>query len=124
MDLGQLIVNYREEHNMSLRAFARAAGVSATYISTLERGRNARGSAPVPSVDTYRAIASAMGIDVDTLIRMVDDRIDINDDDLMEELQMLRDNPETRTLLHSSKGLTREQLAAVTALMKQMRGND
>ena len=78
MQLGELIVKYRKDHDMSLRAFSRAAGLSATYVSMLEKGMNGRGSVPTPSIDTYRAVATAMGMSVDELVRTVDDKIDMS----------------------------------------------
>ena len=46
------------------------------------------------------------------------------DEDLLEfeeELQIMRDDPATRALLKSGRGLTKEQINAVTLIMKQMR---
>lgn len=46
------------------------------------------------------------------------------DEDLLEfeeELQIMRDDPATRALLKSGRGLTKEQVDAVTLIMKQMR---
>ena len=46
------------------------------------------------------------------------------DEDLLEfeeELQIMRDDPATRALLKSGRGLTKEQIDAVTLIMKQMR---
>lgn len=42
-------------------------------------------------------------------------------DDLAEELQILRDSPKSRAVLKSTKGLTEEQLDAVEALIHQLR---
>lgn len=78
MKLGELIKTYRKEHGLSMRAFARASHLSVTYISMIENDLNGRGKRPVPSVDTYRCIARAMGMDVEQLIRMVDDKIDLS----------------------------------------------
>ena len=46
------------------------------------------------------------------------------DEDLLEfeeELQIMRDDPATRALLKSGRGLAKEQINAVTLIMKQMR---
>ena len=77
MTLGEIIAKYRKEHDMSMRAFARAAGLSVTYISSLENGVTQRGNKPAPSLETYKAIAKAMGMDIDTLLRAIDDDIKI-----------------------------------------------
>ena len=77
MTLGDIIKKYREEHEMSMRAFGRASGLSVTYISSLENGVTQRGNKPTPSLETYRAVAKAMAIDIDQLLRAIDDDIKI-----------------------------------------------
>lgn len=42
-------------------------------------------------------------------------------DDLAEEMQILRDSPKSRSVLRSTKGMTEEQLDAVETLIKQLR---
>ena len=46
------------------------------------------------------------------------------DDDLAEYLTDLRDRPETRALLEASRGMTKEQVEAMAAFAKKLRGND
>lgn len=75
MKLGECINNYLNEHEMSMRKFATLAGVSHAYISYLINGKTSKGDVPVPTINVYRGIAKAMGIDVNTLISMVDDEI-------------------------------------------------
>lgn len=75
MTLGALINQFMNEHNVSMRRFAQMAGVSHSYISYLVNGSKPNGEPLVPSIDKYRAIAKAMGIDVNDLIAMVDDDI-------------------------------------------------
>ena len=75
MTLGEFIKDYIGEHDLSLRAFARLTGLSVTYISYLIKGETQRGVAPVPSIDTYKVCAKAMGLETDELVRLVDDDI-------------------------------------------------
>lgn len=75
MTLGECINNYINEHDLSMRKFATLSGVSHAYISNIVNEKTSRGNAPVPSIDVYRGVAKAMGIDVETLISMVDDKI-------------------------------------------------
>lgn len=110
MSLGSIIKQYREEHDLSLRAFGKLCNLSATYLSAIESGVTQRGNKPAPSIDTYRSIAAAMGVDIDTLIRAADDNIKLNntqakkptvkDDELseydMEIMELLRLVPEER----------------------------
>ena len=44
-------------------------------------------------------------------------------DDLYEELQILRDNPDTRTVLKGMKGMTPEQIQAMGAFIASLKGN-
>lgn len=78
MTLGDAIKTYREEHGISLRAFARLTGLSPTYISYLEKGQTQRGNKPIASIETYRVVAKAMGKDIDEFIREVDDVVSVN----------------------------------------------
>lgn len=75
MTLGECINNYMNEHDLSMRKFAALSGVSHAYISNIVNRKTSRGNDPVPSIDVYRGVAKAMGIDVETLISMVDDKI-------------------------------------------------
>lgn len=75
MTLGECINNYINAHNLSMRKFASLSGVSHAYISNIVNGKTSRGNNPVPSINVYRGVAKAMGIDVNTLISLVDDEI-------------------------------------------------
>lgn len=75
MTLGECINNYINEHDLSMRKFSALAGVSHAYISNIVNGKTSRGNNPVPSIAVYRGVAKAMGMDVNTLISLVDDEI-------------------------------------------------
>lgn len=78
MTLGECIKQYRDAHGISQRKFAQMTGLTNTYISFLERNQNAKGDAPIPSIETYKVVASAMGITVDKLVAMVEDKVVVN----------------------------------------------
>lgn len=78
MNLGDVIFQYRSQHQMSMDKFSEISGISKAYISMLEKNKTQRGDEPSPSIDTYRNVARAIGMDVDELIRMVDGKIAIN----------------------------------------------
>lgn len=44
MKLGEVIQNYINEHDMSLRAFSRLSGVTATNLSYIINGKTPRGN--------------------------------------------------------------------------------
>lgn len=74
MFLGEIIKKYRFEHSLSLQSFADKCGLSKGYIAMLERNVNSKtGESITPSLETFIKVSSAMGIDIDTLIRMVDE---------------------------------------------------
>ena len=75
MRLGEVIKNYLEEHDMSLRSFAKKADITPTNLSYIVNGRTPRGNAQAPTITTYQKIAKAMGITTDELVGMVDDKI-------------------------------------------------
>lgn len=79
MTLGDIIAEYRKTHGLSMAKFAERSGISKGYISMLERNKTHRGEEPSPSVDVYRLVAAAIGVDVDDLVRMVDGKITISD---------------------------------------------
>ena len=74
MTLGEVIKKYREENDISQREFARKTGLSNSYISQLEMNMNSKNGQPIkPQLETYKAVADAMGITIDALFCMVDD---------------------------------------------------
>lgn len=75
MTLGEYVKAYREMHGWSQREFAKNSGLSNTYISNLEKGRNSNGSEATPSFETYQAIARATGCTAKDLIDLLDDTV-------------------------------------------------
>lgn len=74
MFLGEVIKKYREQNNLSLRAFASKCGLSYTYISMLEKNTDYRTGKPIaPTLDSVKYIATAMNIPIDDLLKMLDD---------------------------------------------------
>lgn len=80
MRLGEIISQYREEHNMSMEAFGEKAGMTKAYVSMLENGNKSRGGYPSPSVRKVRNAASAMNMDINALWELLDDNISLDDD--------------------------------------------
>ena len=75
MYIGDIIRQYRDEHHISLRAFAeKCNGISHGYLATLESGKNSNTGKPsTPSIDKLEAIAHGMDITVDNLFAMMND---------------------------------------------------
>ena len=75
MTLGDIIAEFREQHQISMDAFAEMSGISKGYISMLERNKTHRGEEPSPSYEMYKNVAKTINLDVDELIRMVEGKI-------------------------------------------------
>jgi transcriptional regulator with XRE-family HTH domain len=67
MTFGEHIRTWREERGVGLRQFAKAVGVSPTFISKMERG-----TGPLPGKATIRKMAVFFGKDPDELLAMAD----------------------------------------------------
>lgn len=73
MILGDLIRQYRAEHNMNMQDFADKCDLSKAYISILERNINPKsGKPPVPTLETIQAVGQVIGIPFNDLIAMLD----------------------------------------------------
>lgn len=60
--LGELIKEYRNKNNLTLREFANICGLSHSYINLLEKGVDSRSNKPVePTLDTIEKVSKAMG---------------------------------------------------------------
>ena len=76
MFLGEVIRNYRLENHLTLADFSSRSGLSIPYVSQLEHNRNPKTNEEiVPSWNTFSKVASAMGIDMDDLLQLVDENL-------------------------------------------------
>ena len=116
MFLGEIIKKYRLEHSLSLQSFADKCGLSKGYIAMLERNVNSKtGESITPSLETFIKVGSAMGTDIDTLIRMVDENqpvyIGTN----------YSSEPTTIAAHHNDEDWTDEELAEIEAFKKYIK---
>ena len=73
MTISELVEQYRVEHFMSQRDFAKKCCVSNAIISFLERGTRENGKPYLPKFDTIKKIARGMGLSPEELISRCDD---------------------------------------------------
>lgn len=74
MTLGEIIIRYRQEHDLSQRQFALQCGLSNGYISMLEEGRNRKTGKPItPSIPKLKLVASGMGMTLHELFSKAED---------------------------------------------------
>lgn len=117
MTLGEMVRQYREEHNLSQREFARRCSLSNAAISFIENGVRPDGQPVVPKYETLHRIARGMGTSTEVLISKCDDfRIDISEDDspllkgFIEELKEKdRLTDDEQLLLEIFRSMTDEQ---------------
>lgn len=73
MTLGDLVKEYREKHNISMKDFSETCNLSKGYISMLENNTNPRNNKPIaPTLPTIKKISLAMNMDMDSVLRMLD----------------------------------------------------
>lgn len=78
MLLGEIIKKYRTEHQMSLQDFADLIGTSRSYIYMLEKNINPSTQKPIsPSIETLKSLAKAMNMDLDYLLKQLNDEQNI-----------------------------------------------
>lgn len=76
MTLGDIVMEYREKNNVSIGHFAKKAGLSKSYVFTLEAGRNpTTGKEIRPTLETALACCKAMEMDIMTFLRKLDPRL-------------------------------------------------
>ena len=78
MTLGNIISEFRALNDLTMDDFSKRSGISKSYISMLEKNKDYRGNAITPSIETIDKVATAIGIDVDTLVSKIDQNIVIN----------------------------------------------
>ena len=95
MKLTDIIKNYIEEHNYSLRYFADRCGISTAQMSLMSRGINSQGEKSIPRPEMLEKLAIGMGISYRELISVMDDNalvvVSEDGDDLAPRKQALID---------------------------------
>ena len=94
MTLGDIIKNYRDRNNITIGEFASACSLSKGYISMLENNINPRNNKPSsPTLPSMAKVASGMGIELDTLLKMLDGK---------QSIQLIEDNADSIQAVSSS----------------------
>lgn len=73
MKIGERVQQYREQHGLSQREFARRCDLSNGIISFIENGERPNGEPYLPRFATIRKIARAMGTTPEDLISECED---------------------------------------------------
>lgn len=109
MTLGDIIKNYRTEHNLSMDAFSEKSGISKAYISLLEKNKHPKtGKAIAPSIQCIKQAANGMDIDFNNLFSMLDCDVSLSEtDNISSYVEIGYKIKEAR----EQKNLTQKQLA-------------
>lgn len=102
----------RKAAGLTQKQVAAAIGVTESAYCGYETGKRQ------PDVAKIKQIAEVLGTTGNFLLDTVSET-----DDLTEYLTDLRDRPETRALLEASRGMSKEQVEAMAAFAKQLRGD-
>jgi len=139
--IGEMIKKYRQEHGISMDEFASRCGLSKAYISLIERGKNTRSDKPiVPSIDTVKAIADVLGVDLNVLLRSMGydapmktvitiepghgDNGYYIDAQTAEYAEELRTNKDLRVLFSASRNLSKEQMKETYDYIKYLKSKE
>ena len=125
--IGARIKSKREELSLSQAELAKRIGyTSPTSIAKIEAGKvdlpQSKIIAFADALDTTPAYL--MGWEEDAPFPSSPDPIDYYDDELVEELQRLHDDPETRMLLSATKNLSKKDLQFMIDLAKRMHASE
>ena len=133
MTIGEVIQQYCQEHKTTYQQFADACGVTKGYISMLVNEKNPKTGKPIrPTIESYQAIANAMGMALDELFARVDDapvalKLSASDDadEMIKQLENIRRDPDRgkmfRTLMYGDIDEIRRANAILDALAKTRR---
>ena len=135
MELSKILRDYRQEHGLTLQVFADRAGLTKQYISMLENNKNSKNGKPIiPSLETLRKLASAMYMNIDTLVATLDGEQDVSlqtkdagyytDPEVAEYAEELRTNPKYRLLFDASKDLSKEDIDFVVNIIEQLKARE
>ena len=78
MKFGEFITQYREEHNLSKRAFALMTGISVQQISKIEKGLGNNKKPMTSTMKTYKKVADAIGLSEIELLYLINDDVKVN----------------------------------------------
>lgn len=122
MLLGDIIKQYRSEHNLSMQNFADLIYSSKSYVSMLEKNVNPATGKPIkPSIETLKSIANAMHLQIEDLLSLLDDKqkIILNEDTYSEQFNIhFKNSQERLKKCREENNYTIEDLAQILNIDK------
>lgn len=121
MTLGEIIRQFRQEHDLSQRQFAMRCGLSNGYIAMLEKNMNPKTGKPISvSLENLHDIASAMSMTADELMRMADGNTRVSMEETGKDMGRPPLMPEEAQLLSMTRKMTQEEKQRVLNVMRLM----
>ena len=114
MYLGEFITKYRVEHDLSMRDFSRLSGISTPYISSLEKNMTPRGNVPIPTIATVRAVAKAIGMTAEEIVRQLEGNVILSEDPEKEDEEI----PEVTMIARAGQRVTPERRKEMLAVLR------
>ncbi|AWZ48339.1 hypothetical protein C3495_05680 [Clostridiaceae bacterium 14S0207] len=94
-DIQNILIKKRKDLGLSLRNAAKLIGISHSYLSTLEKGKDPRNNAPIsPTPETLQLISKAYNISYSELMKIAGYLPSHQDDESMTSVTQI----ETETL--------------------------
>lgn len=124
MTLGEFVKQYREEHSLSVRAFASLVGISPQSVINIETGIGNNGKPMTSTMKTYRKIADGIGMSEQDLLNMLSDNVLVNPSSNYAIREELLNSPAFRILMDQVDGADEDAImAAAEWLRKQKEAN-
>lgn len=108
------------ENNVTAYQVGKATGISTSTLSEWKNGKSK------PKIDKLQKIADFFNVPVDYLLtgeKKSPDTEMSEDDEIMEYLNELKNNPGMRMLFSKTKGASREDIEKVVKMLEIMRGD-
>ena len=121
MTLGEFIKQYREEHNLSVRAFASQVGISPQAVINIETGIGSNGKPMTSTMKTYKKIAEGIGMSEQELLNLLSDNAIVNPSDNYAIRQDLLDSYDFRAILSMLEDLPEERMAEVKEMLRNFK---
>ena len=122
MTLSEFIIEYRKEHNMSSRAFARMVKMSPQQITNIEHGVGSNGKPMTSTMKTYKKIAEAIGMTEQDFLNMLNDNVLVNPNEKSPDIlaETLSDNQAINELMRLIPFLNDQDVDALLSQAKEL----
>ncbi len=115
MTLSEFVKQYRQQHDMSIRAVANFVGMSPQQICNIERELGSNKKPFTSTMNTYKKIAEAVGMSEVDFLNLLNDNVRVNPSEETKNMPTIE--IDGHTMLDLSK-LSEEQRNAISLLLQ------